>query len=280
MDVKSYISSGILEDYILGQASDQERREVECMSHIYPEIKQELSRFESAMEGYAFSHQTTPPPTLKDKIFKQVEEIEEQQKKKQGPESKIISINDAGNNVKTESAKTGYLKLAVAASVSILIATGLFSYNLYRNYVGQKQQITNITEERNAVSASLSSLQENLNNTEEELAVVKDPNNIKVLLKGLENKAPDGLTSVYFNPSDNSVYLSLNNLPEPPSGKQYQLWAIVEGQPVDMGVFEYRLETLQKMKQVENPQAFAVTLEKKGGSPSPTMEEMFVLGKV
>ncbi len=280
MDVKSYISSGILEDYILGQASDQERLEVECMSHIYPEIKQDLSRLESAMEGYAFSYQTTPPPNLKDRIFKQIEEIEEQQKKNQQPEPKIISINDAGINMKTERAKTVYLKLAVAASVSILIATGFFSYNLYRNYVGQKQQITNLTEERNAVSGTLSSLQEIFNIKEEELAVLKDPNNIKVLLKGLENKAPDGLTSVYFNPSDNSVYLSLNTLPEPPSGKQYQLWAIVEGQPVDMGVFEYRLETLQKMKQVENPQAFAVTLEEKGGSPTPTLEEMFALGKV
>jgi anti-sigma-K factor RskA len=36
---------------------------------------------------------------------------------------------------------------------------------------------------------------------------------------------------------------------------------------------------LQKMKSVENPQAFAVTLEPKGGSAVPTLNQMFVMGK-
>lgn len=34
------------------------------------------------------------------------------------------------------------------------------------------------------------------------------------------------------------------------------------------------------MKPVENPQAFAITLEKKGGSNVPTMSEMVVMGNV
>ena len=34
------------------------------------------------------------------------------------------------------------------------------------------------------------------------------------------------------------------------------------------------------VKNVENPQAFAITLEKKGGVEQPTMEEMYVIGAI
>ena len=42
VDVKAYIESGILESYVLGFASEQEVQEVRCLSHIYPEIAEEL----------------------------------------------------------------------------------------------------------------------------------------------------------------------------------------------------------------------------------------------
>ena len=38
MNIPEYIDSGILESYALGSVSDQERREVECLSAIYPEV--------------------------------------------------------------------------------------------------------------------------------------------------------------------------------------------------------------------------------------------------
>ena len=34
------------------------------------------------------------------------------------------------------------------------------------------------------------------------------------------------------------VYLLVNHLPKPVPDKQYQLWAIVDGKPVDAGIFD------------------------------------------
>jgi anti-sigma-K factor RskA len=34
------------------------------------------------------------------------------------------------------------------------------------------------------------------------------------------------------------------------------------------------------MNPITSAQAFAVTLEKEGGSPSPTMDQMYVMGKI
>ena len=85
---------------------------------------------------------------------------------------------------------------------------------------------------------------------------------------------------VFWN-ENNQVFLNPKNLPAAPTGKQYQLWAIVDGKPVDMGMYDPNNKSLvQEMKTVSKPQAFAITLEKEGGSPTPTMEEMYVMGPI
>jgi anti-sigma-K factor RskA len=64
-----------------------------------------------------------------------------------------------------------------------------------------------------------------------------------------------------------------------PPGKQYQLWAIVDGKPVDAGMVG-DCEGLCKMKVINRAEAFAITLEKEGGSSAPTLTAMYVMGKV
>ena len=82
-----------------------------------------------------------------------------------------------------------------------------------------------------------------------------------------------------WDTNSKDVYLSLNDLPKPPKGKQYQLWGMVDGKPVDAGVYPLGNHTMQKMKPMENVALFAITLEDEGGVPSPTMDEMYVAGK-
>ena len=74
------------------------------------------------------------------------------------------------------------------------------------------------------------------------------------------------------------MYVEASGLPTAPQGMQYQLWAIVNKKPVSAGVFEYSLNTLQPMKGFYTAEAFAITLEPAGGSESPTVEQMYVLG--
>ncbi len=50
--------------------------------------------------------------------------------------------------------------------------------------------------------------------------------------------APSSMATVYWNTESKDVYLLINQLPKPVTGKQYQLWAMVDGNPVDAGIFE------------------------------------------
>ncbi len=78
------------------------------------------------------------------------------------------------------------------------------------------------------------------------------------------------------------VYVDPSNLPAVPAGKQYQLWAIVDGKPISGGMIstEKGIYHIQKMKSFGKADAFAITLEKAGGSPAPTMDEMYVISKI
>ncbi len=102
-----------------------------------------------------------------------------------------------------------------------------------------------------------------------------------VVLNGTPH-APDALAKIYWMKNTGEVYVDPTNLPGVPEGKQYQLWAIVDGKPVDAGMIstEKGIYHIQKMKSFGQAQAFAITLEKAGGSPTPTMDQMFVIAKI
>ncbi|WP_350340234.1 anti-sigma factor [Paraflavitalea speifideaquila] len=46
-----------------------------------------------------------------------------------------------------------------------------------------------------------------------------------------------------------------------PAGRQYQLWALVDGKPVDAGMLD-NCDGLCQLKNIQQAQAFAITLEK------------------
>lgn len=64
MNVTDYIQSGILELYVLGMASDEERREVDRMAGLYPEVAQEIDQITAALIEQAEKSCPAPNPTI------------------------------------------------------------------------------------------------------------------------------------------------------------------------------------------------------------------------
>ena len=113
------------------------------------------------------------------------------------------------------------------------------------------------------------------------LSLYKNTQLKNITLNGVE-KSPKSEVRLFWNKEKQEVNLFVENLPKTPSGKQYQLWCIIDGKPINMGLidqdFENKLLTLKTP--VGSVVAFAITLEKQGGSPTPTLEEMYVIGNV
>ena len=281
MNIQAYIESGILEEYVLGIVSPQEKQEVECMSHIYPEIKEELLRTESALEEYALRHKTEPPAGLKDSIFGKMtfggelpeaseEEAEELTEAEISPEPvidrRLESTVVGGAAVITPM----WAKFAAAASIVLALLLGWHA-----------NKINTMKADANQMAERMDTLKKEMDYTNEIAQVYRNPAMKVIHLKGLD-KSPQSAVTALWDVNTNDVMLDVRNLPKPPAGKQYQLWSIVNGTPVDIGMLDSEYEgKILKMKQTKaGPVAFAITLENEGGSPVPTMDQMFVMGSV
>lgn len=65
MEIKEYISSGILEQYVLGSLSKEESLEVEQMAAAHSEVRMELDEIEKALEQEAIANAVSPGASLK-----------------------------------------------------------------------------------------------------------------------------------------------------------------------------------------------------------------------
>lgn len=77
---------------------------------------------------------------------------------------------------------------------------------------------------------------------------------------------------VYVSPT-RGMLMAAEALPALPSGRVYQLWTIVAGQPVSAGVFELEASGRAQLLSAAPggpADAFAVTVEPAGGVPAPT----------
>ena len=88
---------------------------------------------------------------------------------------------------------------------------------------------------------------------------------------------------MYWDESNDQVYLDLQGLPEPPEGKVYQVWSLILDPltPTSLGTIDDFLQDDNKIFKLENAnksQAFGITLEPAGGSVSPTLEQLYTLG--
>lgn len=280
MEPKKYIESGILDDYVMGFVSEQERQEVQCLAKIYPEINEALRKAEDLMATWAADNAVAPPPDLKAKIMANLGEQEPSSRPMPDSVQEPV-VRDLNAESKPESKQqTPFAWIAAAAAV--LLAA--FLAWEWQKSLDLQSEMQNIIVQQESSMEDLKSDLEGLELTAEEmqasLAVLADPSVQKVALNSVKEDVSAAAT-LYWNPEEKKTYFLRNALPEEPTEAQYQLWAIVRGKPVSMGLLALNDDAgLQEMEGIEKADAFAITLEPLGGSENPTLDQMVVLGKV
>lgn len=284
MDVQRYISSGIIESYVAGLATDQEARELLAAIAQYPEIKAAADAVQFDMERYVKMFAVAPPENVKNRIFQVVNN--------EGVETVVpvtgSSAGSADESYSYEETPVREISSArkwqwVAAAAVVGLITSIAFNVTYLNSTNEwKGKYEALLVDQTKVLAQNEVYQTQLKQSDDLLSMVRNPEVKAVKMFTASKDRPNLLATVFWNTKTKDVILTVNNLPEPAADQQYQLWAIVNGVPVDAGVFEMgdTAKGFQKMKAIEGAQMFAVTLEKKGGSPTPTLTAMYVAGKV
>jgi anti-sigma-K factor RskA len=272
LNIKEYISSGILESYALGELNNTERLEVEKNLAGYPELQQELALIEETMEAFLMKAGREPRASVKAKIMQATSAPSQPTKS-----ARVVIMKPEPPNV------IPIWRYATAASLLIAVASSVLAYSFYDNWKKTEVSLSELQALNQQVAQDYNQVNQRLDAIESEMQIVSNPAFQRIVMKGTPN-APEALASVYWNQNSQEVYLSIQNLKALAQEQQYQLWAIIDGKPVDMGVFDAptngtSIAGLLKMKTPTGKVAtFAVTIEPKGGKPSPTLETMQVAG--
>lgn len=262
MTTQEYIESGDLELYVYGLLNESETKEISELEKNSPAIKSEISSIEKAILNLSSSFS----PVISAENFAK---IKDRLELKHG---KVIQM-------KSKSSWSQYL--GWAASIALLIGVG-YQYNELNS---SSAKLNTIETEKSNLQKSVVELELKNKETATALNVVRDTKNTVVTLAG-QAVAPTSFAKIYWNKDTETVYVDASGLPEPPEGKVYQIWSLKLSPtltPTSIGLlddFKGNNEKLFAVSGTSDAEAFGITLEPAGGSNSPTMEQLYTLGKV
>lgn len=277
MDIESYILSGAIESYVLGLSDAAEIAEINALRLEYPPIEAAIQAFEKSIEKQALKTASQPAPEMKQVLMAKL-------KTEFAIVDPAIAKGNKGNSsiapivpIKQPSSSNIFKYLSVAAMVLLIASAGLNFY-FYQAFQTATNRYSALLIQKNSLEANLNGVQTKMLDMYQSMQMMGDPDMVKVMLPGTKGREQN-MATVYWDSKSKDVYLLANKLPQPERNHQYQLWAMVDGKPVDAGMIS-DCAGLCKLKNIPRAEAFAITLETMGGSPTPNMDQLFVLGKV
>ena len=259
MEPEELITSGLLEMYVVGALPPSETTEVQEAVETFPEVKKEVEDLESSLINLA----EAVSPTLSAMVW-----------------SYILARIDKVRTLQT--GRTNWAAISGWAA-AILCILGIF-WMLKQN--NQLQDDIQTTSTKNAeLNSQMDSTRAELADANEVLDVLRSKDYTAYTLPGNEAVAPQAFAKVYYNKKDKIAYIDSKGLPQAPRGKVYQVWSVIMQPltPRSIGLLGTGAQIETNMYQfvnVPDAEAFGITLEPEGGSQTPTMSQLYILGQV
>ncbi len=243
-ELRGILESDLLERYLLGEVSEQEKAKVLELRRTSPEIREALDKQEATLEQIALEQQMTTPPGLRDKVLRQDYPVEPQ----------------------VPSSRLSYTWLAYAASL-LLVAGGV--------WIWQQQRINELEAQATAYTEQIAQMEADCQKTNLQFAFINAPDTQPAVLTGTDY-APNSMVIVYWNPTEKACLLRVANLPDIPADKTYQLWADIDGEMKSLGTFNHQSaqEELLPMAYLDHAESLNVTVEPAGGNDHATVSTL------
>lgn len=249
---KTYIQEQkILELYVLGELNESEIKKVERALISYPELRTELSIIEESFEKLAFENAIQPSDKVKIQLLDTISKSD----------TKVVDLKPK---------KSNYNKLKFAASIAAIFLIG--SIFLYVQWNATQNQLKIAEEQNSELNKKLDLLIKDYNDTNTLFTAINNPNTEKYILKG-NNLMPEAKLISYVNDEDKSVIVNTSYLPKLDDKHDYQMWADVDGEMIDMGVIDLE-KSMLAMNYIENSESLNITIEPAGGSEHPTVSQL------
>jgi anti-sigma-K factor RskA len=257
MDIKSYIASGIIEMYVMGMCPEEEKKELELLRKRHPELHRAIEEFEIRFEGKMQGNSTLPDPQTDEKILHVIDAL-------RPPEQLSATV------IPIPRGKKVWLKPVAAAALLLLLVSSYFNYTLYQKTKRQANELK--TAKAGLSEPGLPAA---------DYAILKNPSITPVAMYGVGTHAICRCT-LFWDKKTGKLYIMIHHLPLSSAQSDYQLWADVNGEMINVGIIkdEIRGRFIEMVNVPPNATAFTVTLEKAGGNTSPTLKETYLAGRI
>ncbi len=257
MNTSEYIDSGIIELYVAGSLTESEALEVEVMAANNPAVLSEIQATEATMYALHKAFEASPKNNVKKNILNIIAQLEDERADAYG--SNFDNIKPMHFEVPTK------YYMSIAASVLVLFAVGLFTYNW-----------------KSKTDKTIADLQAQLNQYESQANLTVNPYVAKVSLQPLAGQSKEMASVVFWDKRDGRVYIMPTKMDNTTQEWQYQLWAIVGDERIDAGVFSVSGEDgmLHLKPTIKGASAFAITVEPYGGKPTPSLDKIVMYAEI
>jgi anti-sigma-K factor RskA len=242
-EITTFLNSGLLEKYLLGEATASETQMVENLITNNAEVKETFDAMQDNLEVVSKLHAIEAPKDALNNILKGLDE------------KPVISI-------KKSSRRKVWYKYSIAAS----IAAFLFASTSYLFYV-QNQKLN---EENQVVVDEIFDLRKDiqlnnkmLSDIMKQFKQLNNPETQKYIING-NSRAKNLKTVAYINPKEKTSMIDVVSLPELPENQYYQIWAEVEDKMINLGILKETDRQLKEIPYTEDALALSITIETKG----------------
>ena len=256
----------MLDEYALGQLSQDERRTVETHVRECDTCAADLRELAVVMEGLAHSlDPMTPPPALKQRVMSSLAS-QPQEPARTVVEPNVVAIPPKGVKIR-RGVHPGWL--AAAAVVILGLGVALYSVDATRRLL-----IDDVQEAQAAVADLQRRLDLNAEQADLAVSILTATDMQPVAMSGKEN-ATGSTARAYWSPT-RGLLIVANDLPMPPPGRIYQVWVIGSGTPFsagllgEQGVGRGMLIAPPPRGVAPGAVTVAVTDEPPGGLPAPS----------
>lgn len=252
LNLNEILASGMLELYVLGQLNETDTKIIEEAKNKFPEIKQELFAIETAFFRYDNLHKVDAPKNVLDNILSDIE--------KKNP-----TASTTGNSNQT-GGRSGWMVGCIMLGLGLL---GSLFYNYQQN--NTQNQYKEIYEQQ------IKECEEEKKKTQDDqimMATILDMNSTKIVAQPTD-KYPETSLVIYNNKQSKKNYLQIETLPPLADNQSYQLWSLKgDDAPIPLDVFETPADKFLELRFVEDTNAYAITIEPKGGKDTPTLDNL------
>ena len=275
MEVNNIISSGLLELYAAGLASQEEAAQVRQWVQQYPEVADELAAIEASLAMYAQANAMQPDASVKEKLFERINE---------GDTAKVIPLSGSQESqVKVVKIPSAWRNVA-AAAILLLIGSMLFNIVQFNKNRAVSNELAQSRQQAAALAQQKQHLEDEKSDINRYVETARNKYSQSVSVTGLN--AADSSAKIFWMKNTGDVFVDPANLPALPSDKQYELWAIVDGAPVNAGIIintakgTYRIQQMKAFGAAVKVQAFAVSVEPKSTTPAVKPTVVYAVGPI